>query len=43
MYGATYGTPEKPETLIPAMLENFLGCDAGFKRARRALHANKGD
>ena len=43
IYGATYGTPEKPETLIPAMLENFLGSDAGFKRARRALHANKGD
>lgn len=43
IYGQTYGTPEKPETLIPAMLESFLGSDAGFKRARRALHANKGD
>lgn len=43
IYGATYGTPEKPETLIPAMLENFLSSDAGFKRARRALHAKKGD
>jgi len=43
IYGATYGMLEKPETLIPAMLENFLGSDAGFKRARRALHANKGD
>lgn len=43
IYGDTYGTREKPETLIPAMLENFLGSDAGFKRARRALHANKGD
>ena len=43
IYGQTYGTPEKPETLIPAMLESFLGSDAGFKRARRALHANQGD
>ena len=43
IYGQTYGMPEKPETLIPAMLESFLGSDAGFKRARRALHATKGD
>ena len=43
IYGQTYGTTEKPETLIPAMLETFLGSDAGFKRARRALNANKGD
>lgn len=43
IYSQTYGSTEKPETLIPAMLENFLGSDAGFKRARRALHANKGD
>ncbi|MEM9178072.1 MAG: DUF2274 domain-containing protein [Pseudomonadota bacterium] len=43
IYGQTYGKPEKPETLIPAMLDNFLGSDAGFKRARRALHAYKGD
>lgn len=43
IYSATYGKAEKPETLIPAMLESFLGSDAGFKRARRALHANKGD
>ena len=43
IYGTTYGTQEKTETLIPAMLENFLGSDAGFKRARRALHAKKGD
>lgn len=40
IYGQTYGQPEKPETLIPAMLENFLGSDAGFKRARRALQSN---
>lgn len=43
IYRATYGTQEKPETLIPAMLESFLGSDAGFKRARRALHAKKGE
>lgn len=43
IYGQTYGTTEKPEALIPAMLETFLGSDAGFKRARRALNANKGD
>ena len=40
LYQQTYGQEEKPETLIPAMLENFLGADAGFKRARKALHAN---
>ena len=39
IYGRTYGTTEKPETLIPAMLNSFLGSDTGFKRARRALHA----
>ena len=29
----------------PAMIESFLASDAGFKRARRALHSNasKGD
>lgn len=43
IYGQTYGTREKPEALIPAMLTNFLGSDAGFKRARRALHARTGD
>jgi len=42
IYGKTYGKPEKLETLIPAMLETFLGSDAGFKRARRALNATKG-
>ncbi|PQA89667.1 DUF2274 domain-containing protein [Hyphococcus luteus] len=40
IYRQTYGEEEKPETLIPAMLENFLGADAGFKRARKALHTN---
>ena len=43
IYHQTYGAEEKPEALIPAMLENFLGSDAGFKRARRALHARTGD
>jgi len=45
IYQQTYGEAEKPEALIPAMLENFLGNDAGFKRARRALHtdASTGD
>jgi len=43
IYCQTYGIEERPEVLIPAMLETFLGSDAGFKRARRALHANKGD
>lgn len=43
IYRQTYGSEEKPEVLIPAMLENFLGGDAGFKRARRALHARTGD
>ena len=40
LYQQAYGEEEKPETLIPAMLESFLGSDAGFKRARKALHAN---
>ena len=40
IYRQTYGTEEKPEALIPAMIESFLASDAGFKRARRALHAN---
>ena len=45
IYRQTYGPEERPETLVPAMLESFLGSDAGFKRARKALHANprKGD
>ena len=38
VYAQTYERTEKPETLIPAMLETFLGNDAGFKRARRALN-----
>ncbi|MBI1392399.1 MAG: DUF2274 domain-containing protein [Alphaproteobacteria bacterium] len=41
IYRQTYGTEEKPEALIPAMLESFLGADAGFKRARRALHTKE--
>ncbi len=43
IYRQIYGAEEKPEALVPAILENFLGADAGFKRARRALHANTGD
>ena len=40
IYHQTYGAKEKPETLIPAMLESFLRQDTGFRRARRALHTN---
>jgi len=40
IYRQTYGAEEKPEALIPAMIESFLASDAGFKRARRALHFN---
>ncbi|MEM9054632.1 MAG: DUF2274 domain-containing protein [Pseudomonadota bacterium] len=43
IYRETYGTKEKPESLIPAMLETFLSGDSGFKRARRALQSHKGD
>lgn len=43
IYRQTYGAEEKPEALVPAMLQQFLGTDAGFKRARRALHARTGD
>jgi hypothetical protein len=41
IYSETYGTTEKPETLIGAMLEAFLVSDTGFKRARRTLHNNR--
>lgn len=37
IYALTYGLTEKPEALVPAMLETFLGSDAGFKRARKSL------
>jgi len=40
IYRQAYGAEEKPEALIPAMLEKFLGSDPGFRRARRAFHAN---
>ena len=40
IYRKAYGVEEKAEVLIPAMLEHFLRQDAGFKRARKALHAN---
>ena len=45
IYRQTYGAEEKPEALIPAMLESFLASDAGFKRARKALQskARQGD
>jgi hypothetical protein len=45
IYLATYGQEERPETLAAAMIETFLASDAGFRRARRALHppASKGD
>ena len=39
IYAETYGAEEKPESLVPAMLDMFLSSDAGFKRARKALHA----
>lgn len=39
IYVETYGEDEKPETLVPAMLEAFLASDAGFKRARRDLRS----
>jgi hypothetical protein len=37
IYRQTYGEEEKPEALIPAMLEQFLNSDVGFKRARKSL------
>ncbi len=45
LYRKIYGADAKAEALIPAMLEDFLGSDAGFKRGRKALHAtaSKGD
>lgn len=41
IYEQTHGRSEKPETLIPAMLDLFLSSDSGFKRARRALQSAK--
>ena len=45
IYQQVYGNEERAETLAAAMIETFLASDAGFKRARRALHttASKGD
>lgn len=45
IYRQAYGQEERAETLAAAMIESFLASDAGFKRARRALHttASKGD
>lgn len=40
LYRQIYGTGEKPEALVPAMIEQFLASDAGFKRARKALHSS---
>lgn len=40
LYRQTYGAGEKPEALVPAMIEQFLASDAGFKRARKALHTH---
>ncbi|WP_291079110.1 DUF2274 domain-containing protein [Hyphomonas sp.] len=37
IYRQTYGEEQKPEALIPAMLEQFLNSDTGFKRARKLL------
>ncbi len=39
LYERSYGMDEKPETLIPAMLDTFLNSDVGFKRARKSLHS----
>ena len=52
LYAQTYGEATRIEELAPVMIETFLASDAGFKRARRALHdaaptsqpaMNKGD
>ena len=45
VYHTTYGAEEKPEALVPAILESFLSADTGFKRARKTLHThtNSGD
>ncbi|MGB3627176.1 MAG: DUF2274 domain-containing protein [Henriciella sp.] len=37
VYRQIYGEAEKPEVLIPAMLELFLNSDTAFKRARKDL------
>lgn len=41
--GIFVDTEEEPGAWIPAMREHFPGNDPGVKRARRALHASKGD
>jgi len=42
VYKRSYGAAEKPEALVPAMLESFLSSDAGFKRARKTLSQTAG-
>lgn len=43
VYRQTYGDSQRPEALVPAMLETFLTSDSGFRRARKALQtANDG-
>ncbi len=37
VYEREYGNKERPETLIPFIVEAFLGSDAAFKKARREL------
>lgn len=37
-YRRTYGRKEGLADLIPFMLEAFMNGDAGFKRARKAIH-----
>lgn len=41
VYRQIYGETEKPEALIPAMLEQFLNSDTGFKRARKSITAER--
>ena len=40
VYAEAFGDRPGIEALVPVMLEAFLASDTGFRRARRALHAN---
>lgn len=39
LYQQSYVSDEKPEPLIPAVLDTLLNSDTDFKLARKSLHA----
>lgn len=41
LYRRTYGQKESVAEIIPFMLDGFIAADAGFRRARKALDAER--